>query len=430
MSFPPGRIDPVSRRLADLFPEPNQPGNALGQNNYVRSAGSTINTDKWDARVDHTFGENTRMFGRYSQQKDVRVVPGPLPLPSAAAVTPQIRTIRRWPTSLTSSARPGSPPRSSPSAARWLHSSVLSRGFDFASLGFPANINAIAVDQVPSATITDIPAGISNGSDSFTQYQPRNVWAMRGGIVNSRGAHNLKFGIDYRILDFNEGQNTAPSGNYTFTRAYTQGPIANVASAIGGHGFADFLLGTPASGTFRQLNPISTQGLYTALYFQDDWRVSQKLTLNLGIRWDLQRGDREKWGRIAWFDPDCRQPDRTGRRPAESSRRSAMGERRQRPEPAGDAADRFRSAVGLGVSHHRQDRRPQRLWSVLCSSEYPGQRSRRDHSVPRHADGDQPRQQHHSAEPPVESVPARRAAAAERSRSGREHRRADSGAVL
>ena len=80
-AIPSNRIDPVSRKLADLFPEPNQPGNAVGQNNYVRSAGSTINTDKWDARVDHTFGENTRLFGRYSQQKDVRLVPGPLPPP-------------------------------------------------------------------------------------------------------------------------------------------------------------------------------------------------------------------------------------------------------------------------------------------------------------------------------------------------------------
>jgi hypothetical protein len=131
---------------------------------------------------------------------------------------------------------------------------------------------------------------------------------MRAGMVHSVGAHNLKFGIDYRILDFNEGQNTAPSGSYTFTRAYTQGPIANVPTAIGGNGFADFLLGTPTTGTFRQLMPISTQGLYTALYFQDDWRVSQKLTLNLGIRWDLQRGNREKWGRIAWFDPNVPSP--------------------------------------------------------------------------------------------------------------------------
>ena len=306
--IPGNRIDAVARRLADLYPEPNQPGNALGQNNYVRSAGSTINTDKWDARVDHTFGENTRIFGRYSEQKDVRVVPGPLPAPVGGGRN-TTDTYHQAMADLTHVFSPTWLLSAQFSFSRALATQFgLSRGFDFASLGFPANINAIAVDQVPSATITDIPANLSNAADSFTQYQPRNVWAMRGGITNSQGAHNLKYGIDYRILNFNEGQNTAPSGNYTFTRAYTQGPIANVPSAVGGHGFADFLLGTPSSGTFRQLMPISTQGLYTALYFQDDWRVSQKLTLNLGIRWDLQRGNREKWGRIAWFDPSVASP--------------------------------------------------------------------------------------------------------------------------
>ena len=203
--IPAGRIDPVSRRLADLFPEPNQPGNALGQNNYIRSAGSTINTDKWDARVDHTFGQNTRMFGRYSQQKDVRLVPGPLPPPVGGGRN-TTDTYKQALADLTHVFSPTLLATAQFSFSRALATQFgLSRGFDFASLGFPANINAIAVDQVPSATIADIPSNLSNAADSFTQYQPRNVWSMRGGLTNSRGAHNLKFGIDYRILNFNEG---------------------------------------------------------------------------------------------------------------------------------------------------------------------------------------------------------------------------------
>ena len=179
--IPANRIDPVSRRLADLFPEPNQPGNALGQNNYVRSAGSTINTDKWDARVDHSFGENTRLFGRYSEQKDVRIVPGPLPLPIGGGRN-TTDTYHQAMADLTHVFSPTWLVTAQFSFSRALATQFgLSRGFDFASLGFPANINAIAVDQVPAATITDIPAGISNISDSFTQYQPRNVWAHASG---------------------------------------------------------------------------------------------------------------------------------------------------------------------------------------------------------------------------------------------------------
>lgn len=307
--IPANRIDPVSAKLAALFPLPNQAGDALGQNNYARSAGSTIDTDKWDARVDHSFGENTRIFGRYSQQKDVRVVPAALPPPVGGGRN-TTDTYHQAMVDLTHVFSPTWLLTAQASFSRALATQYgLSRGFDFASLGFPSNITSIAVDQVPGASISDIPPGIANAAgDSFTQYQPRNVWAMRAGLNNTRGSHNLKYGVDYRILDFNEGQNTAPSGTYSFTRAYTQGPIANAASTLGGFGFADFLLGTPASGTFRQLMPISTQGLYTAFYLQDDWHVSRKLTVNLGVRWDIQRGDREKWGRIAWFDPNAQSP--------------------------------------------------------------------------------------------------------------------------
>src|SRR3989442_15001115 len=64
----------------------------------------------------------------------------------------------------------------------------------------------------------------------------------------------------------------------------------------------------PNSGAIRQLMPISTQGLYYALFVQDDWRVNDRLTLNLGLRWDLSVGDREKYNRIAYFDPNAANP--------------------------------------------------------------------------------------------------------------------------
>ena len=160
----------------------------------------------------------------------MRVVPGPLPTPDRRR--PQHhryissgdgRPHARLQSDLARNAR------SSPSAARWPLSSgfpedLISRRSDFRR----TSTRSPSI-RSPSATITDIPAG-------YIQMRPipsRNTSPATSGrcaaaLSNSRGAHNLKYGIDYRILDFNEGQNTAPSGNYTFTRAYTQGPIANV----------------------------------------------------------------------------------------------------------------------------------------------------------------------------------------------------------
>jgi hypothetical protein len=306
--IPPDRFDPVAKKIASYYPSPNQPGDPVtGQSNYVRSAGSTINTDKWDARVDQSFGENTRVFTRYSQQKDVRLVPGPLPGPIGGGrsttdtyhqavldgthvFTPSLIATAQFAFSRALAAQFG-----------------LSKGFNFSELGFPASLNAIAVDQFPQGVIADIGA-ITNGSDSFVQYQPRNTWTTRASIAYSRGAHNVKAGVDWRILNFNEAQNTQPNGTYNFGRTFTQGPNPVQASRNGGFGFADFLLGFPNSGAIRQLNPISTQGLYYALFLQDDWRVNNRLTLNIGVRWDLAVGNREKYNRLAYFDPAAANP--------------------------------------------------------------------------------------------------------------------------
>ncbi|WP_031499640.1 TonB-dependent receptor [Bryobacter aggregatus] len=149
---------------------------------------------------------------------------------------------------------------------------------------------------------------ISNGSDSFIQYQPRNSYTTRAGTAYTHGSHTIKAGVDWRILNFNEGQNTQPSGTFNFARTFTQGPNPNQSSQTGGFGFADLLLGTPNSGSIRQLMPISTGGRYYAFYFQDDWRVTSKLTLNIGVRYDIGTGNSEKYNRLAYFDPNTISP--------------------------------------------------------------------------------------------------------------------------
>lgn len=177
-----------------------------------------------------------------------------------------------------------------------------SLGFDLSKLNLPSSFVSAVTPVFPVFNISDI-TGTANGGDSFTQYQPRNVWATSGSILWQRGKHSLKFGGDWRILDFNEGQNSSASGTFGFTRALTQGPDASQAGANSGYGVASFLLGDASSGSITSILPISTQGLYYATYVQDDWKVSNRLTINLGLRWELGIGDPEKYNRLAYFDP-------------------------------------------------------------------------------------------------------------------------------
>lgn len=138
--------------------------------------------------------------------------------------------------------------------------------------------------------------------------QPRNVYSTLGTVYYQAARHALKFGGDFRNIYFNEGQNSQPSGVFTFNRGYTQGLTATQASTTAGFGLASFLLGDVASGTIIRNNRLSTKGQYWAFFAQDDWRASERLTLNLGLRYEVSIGDREKYNKLAWFDPNATSP--------------------------------------------------------------------------------------------------------------------------
>lgn len=107
-----------------------------------------------------------------------------------------------------------------------------------------------------------------NGGADITQFQPRNVFATKGSISYQLGRHSLKFGGGWRVLEFNEWQNTTASGSFVINRAYTEGPNAAQASTTSGYGVASFLLGDANSGSVNLVNPISTQGSTMRLSFR------------------------------------------------------------------------------------------------------------------------------------------------------------------
>lgn len=306
--IPSTRIDPVAAKLAAMIPGPNTAGAAItGQNNYVYTANSILNSDKWDIRSDVNFTGNTRMFFRYSRQDDVRILPGNLPLPVGGGLS--VSDVYNQAMIDLTHVLSGSTVADLQFAfSRALASQLgLTEGFDLTGLGLPpVYTSQLQNHQIPIITISDT-TGIAGGGDVY-QYQPRNSFVTRGSVNHLQGRHALKFGGESRILDFNEGQNAIPSGSFNVTRQFTQGPNPNQTSTNGGFGFASFLLGTAASGTQRQINPTSTQGFYYATFVQDDWRITGNLTINLGLRWDVGIGNREKYNRLAWFDPTASSP--------------------------------------------------------------------------------------------------------------------------
>lgn len=135
-------------------------------------------------------------------------------------------------------------------------------------------------------------------------------------IANTKiaGRHTLRFGLDGRMFRVNNNEAGNASGNFSFGTNFTQGPNANVASATAGNGLASLLLGL-GSGTFTtKFRDLATQSFYYGPYIQDDWRVTDRLTLNVGLRWEVETPRTERYNRMNYFDPSVRNPlsDRTG----------------------------------------------------------------------------------------------------------------------
>ncbi len=117
------------------------------------------------------------------------------------------------------------------------------------------------------------------------------------------GPHSMKFGGEYWVMLNNQQEPTSTFGTLAFTNAWTQ-QNALVASASSGNAFASFLLGYPNTGTEQYNQGMSYSSHYYVGFFQDDWRVNGKLSLNLGIRWDYESPISERYNRLnAGFDP-------------------------------------------------------------------------------------------------------------------------------
>ncbi len=111
-----------------------------------------------------------------------------------------------------------------------------------------------------------------------------------------------------RINRTNFFQGQFPAGNFAFNQAFTQGPDPTRATATGGNGMASFLIGSAATGAATHDSHVSTQSPYYGIFVQDDFKVTKNLTLNLGIRYELEIPRSERYNRLSVFNGEVASP--------------------------------------------------------------------------------------------------------------------------
>lgn len=170
--------------------------------------------------------------------------------------------------------------------------------FDPGSLGFDPAFLAIAPQQkFPNIGVSGYSTGFGFLGDRFQSTATYYAHDVNVTASTLRGRQTLKFGGEYRRTGV-RFVNPGGMGSYSFDRGFTLGPDPNQPGAATGDGFASFLLGYPSSGGVSVSTPLDISLDYYAGYVQDDMRVSSTLTLNLGLRYEFERGLSERGDRI------------------------------------------------------------------------------------------------------------------------------------
>ncbi|MFN0106274.1 MAG: carboxypeptidase regulatory-like domain-containing protein [Bryobacteraceae bacterium] len=298
--IPASRISPVAAAVTKYMPLPNSatPSNQQYATNNFRLP-NYVNNDKFYnliLKFDWNFGDRHRAYFRHASndRTEDRAVNGIDNLPGTDGQQPFQRINDAYVADWLWTATPTLVFNVRGSYNRFIEKGFgrANEGFDLTSLGLPASL----VSRLPGPTYFG--RWVNAGYATLGRYQGFNFtnnYNLFANVTKIQGSHNLKMGIDLRRIHYLQ-QNSGNILNFEGERSFTQ-RLFNQAEATAGDTYASFLLGAVSGNQNYPLYPFNRQW-YFAPYLQDDWKVSRRLTMNLGFRWDYNGPPDEKWNRL------------------------------------------------------------------------------------------------------------------------------------
>ena len=316
--IPAAQINPVGKALTALYDNPNLAGSADGTNNYTNGRNSADGFFNYIAKVDYNISDKQRFFIRADTTRNTRVQdqrehdangilqyrrnqPG-VALDHVYTFSPTFFLESRY------------------TFQRYLNPFTPDQmGWDLASLGFSSTfINQIkSVDprvlRLPQIVPYNGLAVANAGTGGYSVLSNQNLTASTSNLhdmgINATkiaGAHTLRFGVAYRISQKNVLDLGTSSGYFYFDSTWVLGPTSTSAGAPLGQQMAALLYGLPSSQSYFPWNNLNyAEEVKTfGTYFQDDWKATRKLTLSMGLRYELPTPMTERYNRsVEGFDP-------------------------------------------------------------------------------------------------------------------------------
>ncbi|MEO8593726.1 MAG: carboxypeptidase regulatory-like domain-containing protein [Candidatus Solibacter sp.] len=313
--IPDNRINAIARNYVN-FPywgAPNVPGQNFTQLfNFSRNVSTGGDNDQVNVRGDYSVTDKNRLLLRYTRWKSVgsRVDVYNNGLYNGDPYSPE-----RF---VTTQAVLGDTYMISPNTVldvrlgftRWFYDRTPGTlGLDIPKVtGLPSYYNTL--DSLnglsPSVTIPQMNVTGYNTIATGLLYGVTNNYTASPSLTWIKGRHTLKFGMEFRNLQLNYYQNNNAGGFFTFSNLFTSQNA--VSSGATGEAFASFLLGLPASGTVQTSLFTATGLRYQGYYVNDSFQVTNRLTLNMGVRWEIPGTYTERFDRQATFDRDLINP--------------------------------------------------------------------------------------------------------------------------
>lgn len=314
--IPASYINPAGKAALAYYPLPNAAGvsnaNGLGfSNNYVANTLSTTSNNQFTARIDYHLSMSQQIFWRVIKEHNELYASGPFPESIASPVQnpKQTSVPGTWVINYVNTLSPRMVLHLNAGFTRFNNDAThFSRGFDVTSLGLPAYVARASDDTKIFPTLNPVGYTSLGPPRNFGFYHNnQDVFSLNQDVSLLRGRHAVKLGANERIYRMYNYRPDDPAGNFTFSRGFTQRvPVETIPQT--GDSIAALLLGHPASGRLGIAPQPAVQSKYYALFVQDDWKVSDRLTLNLGLRWELETGNTERFNRLLNFDPRARFP--------------------------------------------------------------------------------------------------------------------------